>query len=49
MSGEVIIVMEVNPKAIEEASNNEDEMSSLLSTPGMSSNRTPTQPNLGAT
>ena len=41
--------MKVNPKAIEEASNNEDEMSSLSSTPGMSPNRTPPQPNMGAT
>ena len=41
--------MEGNPKAIKEASNNEDEMSSLSSTPGMSSNITTPQPNLGAT
>ena len=49
MSGEVRRVLEGNPKAIREASNNEDEMSSLSSTPGMSSNITPPQPSLGAT
>ena len=49
VSGEVRRVVEGNPKAIEEASNNENEITSLSSTPGMSSNRTPPQPNLGAT
>ena len=49
VSSEVRRVVEGNPKAIEEASNNEYEMSSLSSTHGMSSNRTPPQPNLGAT
>ena len=49
VSGEVRRVVEGNPKAIEEASNNEDEMSSLSLTPGVSSNRTPPQPSLGAT
>ena len=49
VSGELIIVVEDNPKAIEEASNNEDEMSSLSSTPRMSSSRTPLQPNLVTT
>ena len=37
VSGEVIRVVEGNPKAIEEASNNEDEMTYFSSTPGMSS------------
>ena len=36
VSGEVRRVVEGNPKAIEEASNNEDEMSYLSSTPGTS-------------
>ena len=49
VSGEVRRVVEGNMKAIKEASNNEDEMSSLLSTPRMSSNRPPPQPNLGVT
>ena len=49
VSGEVRRVVKGNPKAIEEVSNNENEMSPLSLTPGMSSNITTPQQNLGAT